>query len=154
MNRKERRTVTTTEGGLVYEQEYRGNKIDGLSNVYKNGILVASADFKKGVLHGVSKLYTDEGLFREYALFRNDRKDGLCISYDDSKNILLVTNFKNNQASVEETSIYALRADFKTIEEKNELLEDLFLEFQAKGVPTRDQFQEMVNYQEEELLVG
>lgn len=123
-----RRTVVVREGSTVYTQERIGNKKDGLSVVEDNGILTGHAIYKKDILHGPSELYSDYGLVREIALFKNGKKHGPCVTLSlyKGEEVVIINRFFENEINLLKAEVGGLQPIFKTIEAKNGIIKDIF----------------------------
>lgn len=106
--------------------EYIGSKLDGRSIVMNDDILIGDATFKDGELHGVSKVFSNNGLFREFSTFKNGQRKGLTISFDGVFFMVgtIVNDVIKDAKMLDDTPLQ----DTRSIKEKNEYVNEVFEE--------------------------
>lgn len=76
--------------GTVFSEEfYEDGKLKGLVTIYfkSNGKKAEESEYQNGILHGVSKKYSDKGILIEEVVFENGKLNGLAKYYELSGNL-------------------------------------------------------------------
>jgi hypothetical protein len=106
-------------------------KKDGLSQVFQNNILIGESTFKKDKLEGVSKIFTEEGLVREYSTFKKGVQEGLTVTYSEEVNTIGSFLAKKGEIIAETCQFRSWENPTDTIEQRNLGFDLLFKELQA-----------------------
>ena len=77
------------KGAVFSEELYENGKLNGKVVVYfkKTGKKAEESEYAKGILHGVSKKYADNGVLIEEVLFENGLENGLATYYELNGNL-------------------------------------------------------------------
>jgi antitoxin component YwqK of YwqJK toxin-antitoxin module len=79
-------------------EKYSKDKLTGIRKVfYITGKLAEETNYVNGMKEGVSKKFSKQGVLIEESIFVKDQLEGNYIVYDESSNIAIKGQFKNNK---------------------------------------------------------
>lgn len=83
---------------VMMTENYRGGKLHGLKKVfYENGALAEEADYTNGELHGNRKLYSVKGIVLEDLQYRNGELHGPAKFYNGKGELMSEGFYRNNK---------------------------------------------------------
>ena len=90
------RKVYYESGRLQAEENYKGDKLEGITKTYyEGGQLQGEGNFKDGKQEGITKAYYENGQLQGEGNFKDGKPEGITKVYYESGHLQGEANFKN-----------------------------------------------------------
>jgi len=86
-----------TNGSVNKRVDYDGGVIHGVYAEYKYNRPLKYAEYTQGKLNGVYKTFYNNGKLQQMTKYKNDKKEGVSVFYNEEEQIIMEYNYKNGE---------------------------------------------------------